>query len=116
MALNQLTRHLAAEVAGTGVTANVIHPGDVKTDMWQDIHDRVAVMGPEAEPYRQWAAWVEETGGDPPEKAVDLVLRLTSDAGARPQRRVLLDRGAAAGADPQLGPSRPRPGRGSHDE
>ncbi len=82
VALNQLTRHLAAEVAGTGVTANVIHPGDVKTDMWQDIHDRVAVMGPEAEPYRQWASWVEETGGDPPEKAVALILELTSDAGA----------------------------------
>jgi len=82
VALNQLTRHLAAEIDGTGVTANVIHPGDVKTDMWQDIHDRVAVMGPEAEPYRQWAAWVAETGGDPPSKAVDLVLRLTSDEGA----------------------------------
>lgn len=82
VALNQLTRHTAAEVAGSGVTANVIHPGDVKTDMWQDIHDRVAVMGPEAEPYRQWAAWVAETGGDPPEKAVELVLRLTGDEGA----------------------------------
>ena len=82
VALNQLTRHVAAEVEGTGVTANVIHPGDVKTDMWQDIHDRVAVMGPEAEPYRQWADWVAETGGDPPSKAVDLILRLTSDQGA----------------------------------
>ena len=82
VALNQLTRHLAAEIAGTGVTANVIHPGDVKTDMWQDIRDRVADMGPEAEPYRQWAAWVEETGGDPPEKAVTLIMRLTSDEGA----------------------------------
>jgi NAD(P)-dependent dehydrogenase (short-subunit alcohol dehydrogenase family) len=82
VALNQLTRHLAAEIDGTGVTANVIHPGDVKTEMWRDIRDRVAVMGPEAEPYRQWAAWVEETGGDPPSKAVDLVLRLTSDEGA----------------------------------
>jgi NAD(P)-dependent dehydrogenase (short-subunit alcohol dehydrogenase family) len=82
VALNQLTRHLAAELDGTGVTANVIHPGDVKTDMWRDIRDRVATMGPEAEPYRQWAAWVEETGGDPPQKAVDLVLRLTSDEGA----------------------------------
>lgn len=81
VALNQLTRHLAAEIAGSGVTANVIHPGDVKTDMWQDIHDRVAVMGPEAEPYRQWAAWVAETGGDPPHKAVDLIMELTSDAG-----------------------------------
>ncbi len=39
-------------------------------------------MGPEAEPYRQWAAWVEETGGDPPQKAVDLVLRLTSTPAA----------------------------------
>ncbi len=82
VALNQLTRHLAAELDGTGVTANVIHPGDVKTDMWQDIRDRVAVMGPEAQAYREWAAWVEETGGDPPHKAVDLVLRLTSDEGA----------------------------------
>jgi len=82
VALNQLTRHLAAEIAGTGVTANVIHPGDVKTDMWQDIHDKVAGMGPVAEAYQQWAAWVEETGGDPPHKAVDLVLRLTGDEGA----------------------------------
>ena len=38
-ALNQFTRHLAAEIAGSGVTANVIHPGDVKTDMWADIRD-----------------------------------------------------------------------------
>lgn len=81
VALNQLTRHLAAEIDGSGVTANVIHPGDVKTDMWRDIRDRVAAMGPEADPYRQWAAWVEETGGDPPSKAVDLILELTSDAG-----------------------------------
>ena len=82
VALNQFTRHLAAEIAGSGVTANVIHPGDVKTDMWADIRDRVAVMGSEADAYRQWASWVEATGGDPPEKAVALVLRLISDAGA----------------------------------
>lgn len=81
VALNQLTRHLAAEVAGTGVTANVIHPGDVKTDMWADIRDRVATMGPEADAYKQWVRWVEQTGGDPPEKAVQLVLRLVSEAG-----------------------------------
>lgn len=80
-ALNQMTRHLAAEVAGTGVTANVIHPGDVKTEMWADIKRRVADAGPAGENYIEWAAWVEETGGDPPQKAVDLVLRLTSEAG-----------------------------------
>jgi NAD(P)-dependent dehydrogenase (short-subunit alcohol dehydrogenase family) len=81
VALNQFTRHLAAEVAGTGVTANVIHPGDVATDMYRDIRDRVEGMGPVAHAYQSWAKWVDETGGDPPEKAVDLILRLTSDAG-----------------------------------
>src|SRR5205823_11405069 len=70
--LNQLTRHLASELAGTGVTANVIHPGDVKTDMWADIRDQVAQLGPEGEGHRQWVEWVAETGGDPPRKAVDL--------------------------------------------
>ena len=81
VALNQFTRHLAAEIAGSGVTANVIHPGDVRTDMWADIRDRVATMGPVADSYRAWAQWVDDTGGDPPSKAVDLVLELTSDAG-----------------------------------
>jgi len=81
VALNQLTRHLAAEIAGSGVTANVIHPGDVKTAMWADIRERVAGMGAIGENYISWADWVAETGGDPPQKAVDLVLRLTSDAG-----------------------------------
>ena len=65
-ALNQFTRHLAAEIAGSGVTANVIHPGDVKTDMWADIRNGVADLGPIAERYREWAAWVESTGGDDP--------------------------------------------------
>jgi NAD(P)-dependent dehydrogenase (short-subunit alcohol dehydrogenase family) len=81
VALNQLTRHLAAEIAGSGVTANVIHPGDVKTDMWAGIRASVAGMGDIAENYRSWAEWVAETGGDPPQKAVELILRLTSDAG-----------------------------------
>jgi NAD(P)-dependent dehydrogenase (short-subunit alcohol dehydrogenase family) len=81
VALNQFTRHLAAEIAGSGVTANVIHPGDVRTDMWADIRDKVATLGPVAEGYASWVRWVDETGGDPPHKAVDLILRLTSDEG-----------------------------------
>jgi NAD(P)-dependent dehydrogenase (short-subunit alcohol dehydrogenase family) len=81
-ALNQFTRHLAAEITGSGVTANVIHPGDVKTAMWADIRERVAGLGAMAQDYVSWADWVEQTGGDPPEKAVALVLHLTSDAGA----------------------------------
>jgi NAD(P)-dependent dehydrogenase (short-subunit alcohol dehydrogenase family) len=75
VALNQFTRHLAAEVAGTGVTANVIHPGDVKTEMWADIRDQVAAVEG-AEAYRRWVEWVDDTGGDPPEKAAALVLRI----------------------------------------
>ena len=37
VALNHFTRHLAAELKGTNVTANVIHPGEVKTAMWADM-------------------------------------------------------------------------------
>lgn len=72
-ALNQFTRHLAAELEGTGVTANVIHPGDVKTDMWAEIKHGAAEIGPKAANYIKWADWVERTGGDDPEKAADLI-------------------------------------------
>lgn len=74
VALNQFTRHLAAELDGTGVTANVIHPGDVKTAMWADIRDKKDAVPGEASGYDGWVKWVDETGGDPPEKAARLVL------------------------------------------
>ena len=79
VALNQFTRHLAFELSGTGVTANVIHPGDVKTDMWAAIRDEADQLGPEADGYRGWVRWVDETGGDPPQKAADLALRLVGE-------------------------------------
>jgi len=82
VALNALTRGLAAEVAGTGVTANMIHPGDVKTEMWREIRDRAAALGPAGAALSTWAEWVERTGGDSPEKSADLVLHLVSDASA----------------------------------
>jgi NAD(P)-dependent dehydrogenase (short-subunit alcohol dehydrogenase family) len=88
-ALNQFTRHLAAEVAGTGVTANVIHPGDVKTDMWVTIRDDAEKLGPEAARYKEWARWVGETGGDDPEKAADLVVDLLGDHSATVNGRFL---------------------------
>jgi len=74
--LNQFTRHLAAELAGSGVTANVIHPGDLKTEMWTDIKSQVEQLGPVAADYVQWVEWVGETGGDPVEKAAQLVLEI----------------------------------------
>jgi NAD(P)-dependent dehydrogenase (short-subunit alcohol dehydrogenase family) len=82
VALNQFTRHLAAELKGTGVTANVMHPGDVKTDMWADIRDEAQKLGPIAEGYLKWVNWVGETGGDDPTKAADLVLKLCGDDAA----------------------------------
>lgn len=80
-ALNQFTRHLASELKGTGVTANVIHPGDVKTEMWAYIRAEARRQGSVADAYIQWADWVEETGGDDPEKAADLVADLMGDEG-----------------------------------
>jgi NAD(P)-dependent dehydrogenase (short-subunit alcohol dehydrogenase family) len=76
VALNHFTRHLAAELAGTGITANVIHPGEVKTAMWAEIRDDSQQLGEIAAGYRQWAANVGETGGDDPQKAVDLVCEI----------------------------------------
>ena len=58
------------------MTANVIHPGDVKTAMWAGIRAEAERLGEEATLLSEWADWVEETGGDPPSKAVDLVLRI----------------------------------------
>ncbi len=75
-ALNQLTRHLAADIEGTGVTANVIHPGDVKTAMWAEIRTEAERLGEIGTPLSEWASWVDETGGDPPSKAGDLVVRI----------------------------------------
>lgn len=75
-ALNQFTRHLAAELAGTGATANVLHPGDIKTAMWQDIGSKLENAGADADGYRDWVAWVGKTGGDPVEKAGDAVLAI----------------------------------------
>ena len=79
VALNQFTRHLAAEISGSGVTANVIHPGDVRTEMWADIKEKVDALGPEGADYKAWVDWVDETGGDAPTKAADLILKLVSD-------------------------------------
>lgn len=77
-ALNQLTRHLAAEVAGSGVTANVMHPGDVRSDMWGDIKAKAEALGEVGNDYKAWVDWVDQTGGDDPKKAMDLVLKLVS--------------------------------------
>jgi NAD(P)-dependent dehydrogenase (short-subunit alcohol dehydrogenase family) len=61
-ALNQFTRHLASELKGTGVTANVIHPGDVKTEMWAYIKTTSQRLGSVADAYTQWSDWWKQPG------------------------------------------------------
>lgn len=69
VALNHFTRQLAAELTGTGVTANVFHPGEVKTEMFEAIRDNANARGE----LDGWLDWVESTGGDSPAKSVKLV-------------------------------------------
>jgi NAD(P)-dependent dehydrogenase (short-subunit alcohol dehydrogenase family) len=75
-ALNRLTRQLAIELAGTGVTVNAIHPGSLKSDMWEEIHAGVTALGDAAGGLGEWARLVEETGGDSPAAAIAMVVRL----------------------------------------
>jgi NAD(P)-dependent dehydrogenase (short-subunit alcohol dehydrogenase family) len=77
-----MTRHLAVELAGTGVTANVMHPGSLKTEMWADMKSRIVDAGEGGQGLREWVDMVGETGGDSTDHAVELVLRLVSDEGA----------------------------------
>jgi NAD(P)-dependent dehydrogenase (short-subunit alcohol dehydrogenase family) len=106
-ALNQFTRHLASEIAGSGVTANVIHPGDVKTDMWATIKDATAELGPLADRYRDWAKWVAETGGDDPEKASDLIVALMGMEADRINGRFLWIKDGLQSPIPSWGPFLP---------
>jgi NAD(P)-dependent dehydrogenase (short-subunit alcohol dehydrogenase family) len=89
VALNQFTRHLAAELAGSGVTANVIHPGEVKTEMWSTIRQESQTTGPAGKGYRAWAEQVAQTGGDDPQGALDLILDLIDDKSAAISGRFL---------------------------
>lgn len=74
VALNHFTRQLAQELAGTGVTANVLHPGEVKTEMWAAIKADATTRSGPGRDMLKWAEKVERTGGDPAEKTADLVL------------------------------------------
>jgi NAD(P)-dependent dehydrogenase (short-subunit alcohol dehydrogenase family) len=79
--LNHFTRQLAAELAGTGVTANVLHPGEVKTEMWAAIKADASRRSGPGRNALNWVGLVEETGGDPPERTAELVIDLLTSAG-----------------------------------
>jgi NAD(P)-dependent dehydrogenase (short-subunit alcohol dehydrogenase family) len=94
-ALNRMTRHLAVELAGTGVTANVMHPGSLKTKMWADIESQILDAGDGVEPLREWVEMVEATGGDSTNHAIELVLSLVSEEGAETNGRFCWPSGIA---------------------
>jgi NAD(P)-dependent dehydrogenase (short-subunit alcohol dehydrogenase family) len=94
-ALNQMTRHLAVELTGTGVTANVMHPGSLKTEMWADMKSQILGAGDGAEALRDWLEMVEATGGDSTDHAIELVLALVSDEGAETNGRFCWPAGIA---------------------
>jgi NAD(P)-dependent dehydrogenase (short-subunit alcohol dehydrogenase family) len=76
VALNHFTRQLAQELEGTGVTANVLHPGEVKTEMFAAIKADAASRTGAGRGMLKWVEKVELSGGDPPEKTADLVLEM----------------------------------------
>ena len=80
--VNHFTRQLAAELEGSGVTANVLHPGEVKTEMWAAIKADASTRSGPGRSALHWTGWVEETGGDAPEKSAEVVLKLLSPEGA----------------------------------
>jgi NAD(P)-dependent dehydrogenase (short-subunit alcohol dehydrogenase family) len=87
VALNTWTSVLALELAGTGVTANAIHPGDLKSRMWDDIREAATTAG--ADGYADWARHVGDTGGDDPAAAGRFVAALVADP-AEPTGRLFL--------------------------
>ena len=79
--LNFFTRQLAAELVGSELSCCAIHPGEVKTEMWEDIKDFGGMPG--------WAELVERTGGDPPEKAAELVCKIVAAPAAETNGKFL---------------------------
>jgi NAD(P)-dependent dehydrogenase (short-subunit alcohol dehydrogenase family) len=76
--LNRLMLEVATEVAGRGVTANSIHPGDVRTDMWADISDKALRAGRAGDSMARWSVEVARTGGDPVTLGAEMVLWLVA--------------------------------------
>jgi NAD(P)-dependent dehydrogenase (short-subunit alcohol dehydrogenase family) len=88
-ALNRLTRHLAAELDGSPVSACVFHPGAVNTQMWEDIRAQAEELDERAEDFRYWADLLQAEGGDPARCAFEVVLHVVRSDAAETNGRFL---------------------------
>lgn len=82
VALNFYTGCVAEQLEGTEVAAVAIHPGDVRTEIWDSIGSQADAMGEAGESLRAVVARIMEGGGDPLDKAVELVWRLVESPAA----------------------------------
>jgi NAD(P)-dependent dehydrogenase (short-subunit alcohol dehydrogenase family) len=87
VALNAWTAVLALELADTGVTVNALHPGDLKSRMWEEIRDGAGRQA--ADGFKTWAEHVGATGGDDPGACGRFVAQLVDDP-SEPTGRLFL--------------------------
>lgn len=73
-ALNVATRCIAAQTAGSEVSACLVHPGNIKSAMWDEIRRGAATAS--AEHLSEWASNVDSDGGDEPELTAVLVEKI----------------------------------------
>lgn len=80
-AANRFLGHLAADLVDTAVTVHALHPGEIRSSMWQHIKDSsVGVSGLES--YADWAL-TTEAAADPVERVGECVVGLLDDTAAR---------------------------------
>jgi NAD(P)-dependent dehydrogenase (short-subunit alcohol dehydrogenase family) len=80
VALNRWTAVLARELEGTGVTANALHPGDLRTRMWEEID--AAASRADAADFRACADRVSDAGDDP-DAAARRIVAIVHDSDAQ---------------------------------
>jgi NAD(P)-dependent dehydrogenase (short-subunit alcohol dehydrogenase family) len=82
VALNRWTAGLACELEGSGVTANAIDPGELRTRMWAEIARAADRIGGSGASFAAWAREVDASRGDDPDAAGLLVRAIVEDPAA----------------------------------
>ncbi len=80
VALNFYTRSVAEQLAGTEVAAVAIHPGDVRTEIWDSIAGQSGAIGAAGAALHLAAKRILSDGGDDPALAADLIERIIAQS------------------------------------